>query len=68
MCLSHDAYVEARVLQRLLQSGVSPSKARAVARKVRASYEAKRRSAAAEQHEKRKHEQYDSHHVDPVIH
>ena len=38
VCPSPDAYVEARVLQRLLDRGVKRARAEAVARKVRRKY------------------------------
>lgn len=42
MCISPDAHVEARVLQRLLDHGVDPARALAVSRKVRRRYERER--------------------------
>jgi hypothetical protein len=42
MCPDPGAYVEARVLQRLLDHGVRRSRAEAVARKVRRGYDRKR--------------------------
>ncbi len=44
MCISSDAYIAARVLQRLLDRGVSRSRAEAVARKVARRYGDKRNS------------------------
>jgi len=42
VCLDPGAFVEARVLQRLLDRGVRRRRAEAVARKVRRSYDRKR--------------------------
>lgn len=42
MCLDRGAYVEARVYDRLIGHGVVPARARGVAKKVRARYDAKR--------------------------
>lgn len=44
MCISPDAYVEARVYDRLVSKGVDPPRAAAVARKVRRAYAAQRKS------------------------
>lgn len=46
MCLSPDAYVAARVYERLVARGVSPSRAAGVARKVQSRYSASRRKTA----------------------
>lgn len=48
MCLSPDSYVEAKVYDRLVTRGVTPRRARAVARKVRLAYAAKRRQSVGE--------------------
>jgi len=47
VCLSPEAYVEARIYDRLVQRGVKPWRARGVARKVRGRYAEKRRAAAS---------------------
>ena len=48
MCLSPEAFVEARVTQRLLDAGVPRRRAEAVGRKVAQKYRAKRQSRLPE--------------------
>jgi hypothetical protein len=49
VCASSSAFVEAKIVQRLIDKGVKPARARAVGRKVRRAYErqqSERRAAA----------------------